>query len=136
MSTAPQSPQQPEAAPQPEAAQPEAQQPAAQPEVSSTRSEVRVRRAPKYSVFIFGGIALGVIVTLIAVAVAPGDDQTPFTQVFGYFVLYGIAAGALVGAIVAVIFDAILGRRARAAETDHTVARSPESGDEVDGKLD
>lgn len=125
MSTAPQSPQQPE------------------PQVSATRDEVRVRRAPKYSVFIFGGIALGIIVTFIAVTVAPGDDQTPFLQAFGYFVLYGIAVGALLGAIVAVIFDAILSRRARSAEGEHTVVETPEEPEEqepedapVDGELE
>lgn len=121
MSTAPDEPQQPE------------------PQVSATRDEVRVRRAPKYPVFIFGGILVGVVVTLIAVVIAPGDDQTPFAQVFGYFVLYGIAVGALVGAVIAVILDAVLSRRGRTAEGERTLVETPE-GDEaeqpVDGELE
>ncbi|BDZ48098.1 hypothetical protein GCM10025867_03390 [Frondihabitans sucicola] len=122
MSTAPQSPQQPE------------------PQVETTRDEVRVRRAPKYPVFIFGGIVLGIVATFIAVAVAPGSDETPFVQAFGYFVLYGIAIGALFGAIVAVIFDAVANRRARSIETERTVVESPEpaenEADPVDGELE
>ncbi|KQQ28742.1 hypothetical protein [Frondihabitans sp. Leaf304] len=109
--------------------------PQPEPQVSATRDEVRVRRAPKYPVFIFGGIVVGVVVTLIAVVAAPGDDQTPFAQVFGYFVLYGIAIGALVGAIVAVILDAILSRRGRSVEGERTVVETPES-DEADQPVD
>lgn len=118
MSTAPQSPQQPE------------------PQVETTRDEVRVRRSPKYSVFIFGGIIVGVIATFIAVAVAPGDDQTPFAQAFGYFALYGIAIGALLGAIVAVIFDAVLARRTRSAEGERESLTLPETDEPVEGELE
>lgn len=112
MSQAPENPQQPE------------------PGASTTRDEVRVRRAPKYPVFIFAGILLGVVATFIAVSLAPGDDGTSFATAFGYFVLYGIAIGALLGAVVAVILDAIANRRARTVETERTVVENP---DEADG---
>jgi MFS family permease len=118
VSTAPQSPQQPE------------------PAASTTSDEVRVRRAPKYPVFIFGGIIIGVIVTIIAVAIAPGAGDVPFLQAFGYFVLYGIVIGALFGAIVAVILDAIANRRARSIETERTIVEVPESTEPVDGELE
>ena len=110
VSTAPQSPQQPE------------------PATSTSSDEVRVRRAPKYPVFIFAGVILGVVVTFVAVALAPGNgDGTPFLQAFGYFVLYGIALGALLGAIVAVILDGIANRRARSIATERTVVETPEA---------
>ncbi|MCU1527045.1 MAG: hypothetical protein JWP75_808 [Frondihabitans sp.] len=119
MSTAPQSPQQPE------------------PQVSATRDEVRVRRAPRYPVFIFGGIIVGVIVTFIAVATAPGkDDGTPFLQAFGYFVLYSIAIGALFGSLVAVLLDWIGTRRAREAEGERIAVETPELDDPIDGELE
>jgi ABC-type Fe3+-siderophore transport system permease subunit len=123
VSTAPQSPQQPE------------------PAASTTRDEVRVRRAPKYPVFIFGGIVVGIVVTFIAVLVAPGAGDTPFLQAFGYFVLYGIAIGALFGAIVAVVLDAIANRRARSVQTERTTVENPESTDPdstdpVEGELE
>jgi hypothetical protein len=120
VSTAPQSPQQPE------------------PQVATTRDEVRVRRAPKYPVFIFGGILVGIVVTFIAVSVAPGrnDDNTPFLQAFGYFVLYGIAIGALFGSIVAVFVDWISGRRARTIQTERVESTVPPADDVVDGELE
>jgi hypothetical protein len=91
---------------------------------STTRDEVRVRRTPKYPVFIFGGMILGVIVTFIAVSAAPGrnDDDTPFLQAFGYFVLYGLAIGACVGSLVAILIDAVLSRRAKSIAADRVRA--------------
>lgn len=124
MSTAPQSPQAPE------------------PEGRTTRDEVRVRRAPKYPVFIFGGIIVGVVVTFIAVSVAPGrdEDPTPFLQAFGYFALYGIAIGACVGSAVAVLADWVSGKRARNVQTERTVVEAREepegSGTAADGSIE
>ena len=86
--------------------------------------------------FIFGGIVVGIVATFIAVLVAPGADETPFLQAFGYFVLYGIAIGALFGAIVAVILDAIANRRARSVQTERTSVESAESTEPVDGELE
>lgn len=98
-------------------------------EIGRVADEVRVRRAPKYPVFIFGGIIIGIIVTFIAVSVAPGrnDDNTPFLQAFGYFVLYGIAIGAAVGSVIAIVIDAISARRARSVATERvTLEPDPE----------
>jgi hypothetical protein len=98
-------------------------------EIERVADEVRVRRAPKYPVFIFGGIIIGIIITFIAVSVAPGrnDDNTPFLQAFGYFVLYGIAIGAAVGSLIAIVIDAISARRARSVATERvTLEPDPE----------
>lgn len=98
---------------------------------STTRDEVRVRRTPKYPVFIFGGMILGVIVTFIAVSVAPGrnDDNTPFLQAFGYFVLYGLAIGACVGSLVAILIDAVLSRGAKNIEAERVSAEGVPEAD-------
>jgi gas vesicle protein len=104
--------------------------------VATTRDEVRVRRAPKYPVFIVGGVIVGVVVTFIAVLVAPGRDATPFAQAFGYFVLYGIAIGAAVGSVVAVVLDAVSSRRARSVETEKTTVETPEADDVLDGEVE
>lgn len=98
---------------------------------STTRDEVRVRRTPKYPVFIFGGMILGVIVTFIAVSVAPGrnDDNTPFLQAFGYFVLYGLAIGACVGSLVAILIDAVLSRGAKNIEAERVSAEGVPQAD-------
>ena len=94
-------------------------------EIERVADEVRVRRAPKYPVFIFGGIIIGIIVTFIAVSVAPGrnDDNTPFLQAFGYFVLYGLAIGACVGSLVAILIDA-----EQYLSCDRLIARSTVAG--------
>lgn len=104
---------------------------------STTRDEVKVRRAPKYGTFILIGVIVGVIVTFIATSVAPGDDQTPFLQAFGYFALYGIAVGALLGAIVAVVFDAVLRRRASNVPAERLERVTPETDEgPLDGELE
>lgn len=95
-----------------------------------------MRRAPKYPVFIFGGIIVGVVVTFIAVVLAPGDPSETFLAVFGYFLLYGIAFGALLGSIVAVIFDAVANRRAREIELERTVVEPAEPLEPLDGELE
>jgi MFS family permease len=103
---------------------------------STSRDEVTVRRAPKYGTFILLGVIVGVIVTFIAVSVAPGKDETPFLQAFGYFVLYGIAIGALLGAVVAVVFDAVYRRRAGSVSAERLERATPESDEPVDGELE
>lgn len=102
-----------------------------------------MRRAPRYPVFIFAGVVVGIIVTFIAVVLAPGaDDGTPFLQAFGYFVLYGIAIGALLGSLVAVAFDAISTRRSRSAEGERIdvvpaePAEPAEPEEPLDGELE
>ncbi|HEY1532029.1 MAG TPA: potassium transporter Trk [Galbitalea sp.] len=80
-------------------------------EESSTR--VRIRRAPKFSVFVVIGALLGVLVALVLTASFPIDPKVGFGPVFGYFAIYGFVAGILVGSLVALVFDRILSRRAK-----------------------
>jgi ethanolamine transporter EutH len=81
------------------------------PDGSETR--VRIRRAPKFSMFLIVGGAAGVIVAFIVTAAFPVDDTVSFGQAFGYLAIYGVTAGVLVGAVIAVILDRVLGRRAK-----------------------
>jgi hypothetical protein len=74
---------------------------------------VRIRRAPKFSVFLVLGALVGILVALILTASYPIDPKVGFGPVFGYFAIYGFVGGLLVGSIVALLFDRILGRRAR-----------------------
>ncbi|GAA4679129.1 hypothetical protein [Frondihabitans cladoniiphilus] len=157
MSTAPEGPQQPEQRPDPSVEPaahlpyeaPAASQrhvpdidpadaPPAEPVVTASRNQVQVRRAPKYSVFIFGGIIVGIIATFVALQLEPGDSGESFLQAFGYFVLYGITFGALLGAIVAVILDAVASRRARSIDSERTTVEVPGEPDDgvVEGELE
>ena len=89
-----------------------------------------IRRAPKLSMFLLMGGALGAIVTFILTAIRPVDPLVGFGPLLGYFMLYGIPAGVFVGAMVGLILD----RRSRRHVTGVSVAHEsvvlpePESG--------
>lgn len=97
---------------------------------------VRVRRAPKYSVFLVVGAALGLITAMI-LTFAFGDDATQslntgFTyssgQVFGFLALIFIPVGLAVFGILALIFDRASRRNTREVTVDReTVQRLPEA---------
>ena len=91
----------------------------------TTRDDVSIRRAPKYPAFIIVGAGLGAIVTFILTALFPVDPTVGFGALFGYFALYGITAGALVGALLALLADRISLRRARAATIELTTVGNP-----------
>ena len=76
-------------------------------------TRVRIRRAPKFSVFLVLGAVLGIFVALVLTASFPIDPRVGFGPIFGYFAIYGFVGGILVGSIVALIFDRVLSRRAR-----------------------
>jgi membrane associated rhomboid family serine protease len=77
--------------------------------------QVRIRRAPKFSVFVVLGALVGVFVSLVLTASFPIDPSVGFGPTFGYFAIYGFVGGILVGCIVALIFDRVLSRRSRIA---------------------
>lgn len=76
-------------------------------------SEVKIRRAPKFGVFLVLGALVGFLVTLILTSQFPADPAVGFIASFAYFCLYGIPAGAALGALVAMVLDVISTRRAR-----------------------
>ncbi|MCY7411821.1 MAG: hypothetical protein LH471_02100 [Salinibacterium sp.] len=83
------------------------------PDVPADTQEVRVRRAPKVPAFLILGAGLGAIVTYILTALYPADPLIGFGALFAYFALFGIPAGTLLGALVALTLDFIASRRAK-----------------------
>ncbi|HYJ48894.1 MAG TPA: potassium transporter Trk [Microbacterium sp.] len=87
---------------------------------------VRVRRAPKYSVFLAAGAGLGILVALILTFAFNGTgDISPNTgmvysqaQVFGFVALICITVGVVVGGVIALILDRVLARRSREVRID------------------
>jgi hypothetical protein len=84
-----------------------------------------VRRAPKYSVFLVAGAALGILVALILTFAFNGTDEPSIEgvvyspgQVFGFLALIGIAVGMALGGILALILDRTMARRARRVMVD------------------
>ena len=137
--------EQPDAA-RPASVQPEPPQPgAAQPGPAQTtvETEVTVRRIPRYSRFLIIGAGLGAVATFILTASFPSDPKVGFGALFGYFLLFGVPAGAVIGAVVAIVLDIGLTRRARTGLAERTtvdplpnedepaVAEAPESPGET-----
>ncbi len=83
------------------------------PEGTTVTTEATVRRAPKVPVFLILGALVGFIVTLSLTASFPTDPTVGFPATFGYFLLYGIPAGTVLGGIVAVVLDRVSARRAK-----------------------
>jgi F0F1-type ATP synthase assembly protein I len=79
-------------------------------EPDESETNVRIRRAPKFSVFVVLGALVGILLALVLTASFPIDPKVGFGPVFGYFAIYGFVGGILVGCIVALIFDRILSR--------------------------
>lgn len=119
------------------------EQPSPEPSDSaSTRERVVVRRAPK----VWGFLALGAIVGVVAALVLtfvfrPADggptvteDGTQFglTQVFGFLLVCLVPIGAALGALVAIVLDRVLSRRAVEIDVDRIDVAS--ASDEWDGR--
>jgi hypothetical protein len=68
-------------------------------------ARIRIRRAPKIPTFLILGGGLGAIVSFILTALFPVDPAVGFGALFGYFALYGVTGGVLLGAIVAIVLD-------------------------------
>jgi hypothetical protein len=116
------------------------ERPVPAPNAVTSPDQVTIRRAPRFSVFILGGAVLGFLVTVIVVALTMGIDRgnqqetTGFAGLVGYFSLYGVSIGMLVGAVVAVVLDRVSSRRA-ARLTAERIAVDP-APETVDGELE
>ena len=92
---------------------------------------VRVRRAPKYSVFLAVGAALGLLVAMILTFVFNGtggiSSNTGLvysqSQVFGFLALIFITVGIVAGGVTALILDRVLARRTREITVDRESVR-------------
>jgi hypothetical protein len=119
----------------------------ADPTPPPSSDEVTIRRAPKFGVFIVGGGLLGFVVTIVVVALTMNIDRTnaasvtgtsasegSFWNLVGYFSLWGISIGLVIGAIVAIVLDRVLGRRAARLTAERVDVVPPT--ETVDGELD
>jgi hypothetical protein len=93
---------------------------------TDTVTEVRVRRAPRLPVFLVLGALLGAIATFIVTAtVGQVDPKVGFAATFGYFCLYGVPAGVVVGALIALLLDRRSQRRSRIVSAEHERVAPP-----------
>jgi hypothetical protein len=95
---------------------------------SAERREIIVRRAPKYVPFLILGALVGIAA---AAVVAYGLPETPSFDagsVFGFFLVLFAAAGAVLGAVVALILD----RRSVKRQQRAVVESVPDSEPDTD----
>lgn len=94
--------------------------------------EMRIRRAPRIGMFLLAGAVLGAVVTLaLTLAFWTGADAGPglgevgFGARLAYFLVFGIPAGLVVGALVALVLDRMSSRSSRMV----SVERIPMDGE-------
>lgn len=92
---------------------------AAAPHTTSESEQVRIRRAPKLSMFLVVGGALGVIVALVLTSAFEIDPAVGFGATFGYLALYSIPMFIVVAALLALLLDWRSSRRAREVTIQH-----------------
>jgi hypothetical protein len=96
---------------------------------------VRVRRAPKFSVFLLVGAAVGLLVAMILTFAFDGTDYaSPNTglvystgQVFGFLALICIPVGLAVAGVIALLLDRRSSRRAASVTVDHESVHGDET---------
>lgn len=76
---------------------------------------VTIRRAPKYGAFILLGALLGVAAAVLLTFLFPENERYSRSQVLGYLLVFGAAAGIGLGGITAWVVDRLLSRRGPAA---------------------
>lgn len=91
-----------------------------------TTQQVILRRAPKFPAFLILGGGLGAAVTYILTGLFPVDPTVGFGALFAYAALYGITAGVVLGALVAIVLDRIATARAKTHSAQVTVSRPTE----------
>ncbi|MET0829909.1 MAG: potassium transporter Trk [Microbacterium sp.] len=92
---------------------------------------VRVRRSPKYSVFLAVGAVFGILAAMILTFAYNGTGDTSpntglvysQTQVFGFLALICITVGVVLGGVTALILDRVLARRTREVIVDRESVR-------------
>jgi hypothetical protein len=118
--------------PQPDPATPGPSTPGPSTPISSTPDErhtARVRRSPRILNFVIAGLILGVILALILTSAFPTDGEFTTPQVFGFLLLFIGTACGILGAVVALIVDLALSRRAKEIEVDRELVDQGEDPD-------
>lgn len=97
------------------------------PTPTPVEAQVGIRRAPKYSVFLLMGAALGALAAMILTFAFPATDEYSPGQVFGYLLLLCAVLGLALGGFVAWLFDAASRRRTRTAQAERSALADPDA---------
>ena len=88
-------------------------------------TQASIRRAPKFGAFLVVGGGLGLIATLVLTSLFPADPRVGFAASFAYFALFGVPAGVLIGALLALLFDRRSRKRAKSVTVERTEEHPP-----------
>lgn len=88
-------------------------------ETDVTSDAVTVRRAPRYGRFLVLGGLVGAVIALILTVTFPDNAEFDKGQVFGFLLLACGAIGVALGALVALLLDRALAKRAGSAVAEH-----------------
>lgn len=99
---------------------------------SVAESRVSIRRAPKLPIFLILGGGFGAVVTFILTASFEADPLVGFGASLGYFMLYGVPAGVVLGTIVGLALDRRSRRRAREVTVQHESVQQPEQAEVIE----
>ncbi|GAC1451028.1 MAG: hypothetical protein PVSMB10_06000 [Pseudarthrobacter sp.] len=97
-------------------------------EMPAERREVTVRRAPKYVPFLMLGAVVGVAVAAVVAYALPGDGSFDRGAVFGFFLITFCAAGAILGAVAALVLDRRSVKRQERAVVEAVPESEPDDG--------
>ncbi|TLM83111.1 hypothetical protein [Pseudarthrobacter sp. NamE5] len=99
-------------------------------ELPAERREITVRRAPKYVPFLILGALVGVGAAAVAAFSVPANPSFDAGAVFGFFTVAFAAAGAILGAVVALVLD----RRSIKRQERAVVESVPDSEPDTDSQ--
>lgn len=111
--------------------------PSTTPGAGAHIERVRVRRAPKFSVFLLVGAGLGLLTAMILTFAFDGSTgESPNTglvytsgQVFGFLALICVAVGVAVFGVLALILDRASRRSAREVTVDRETVQGSDASD-------
>ena len=91
--------------------------------------KVQIRRAPKIPAFMIVGGGIGAVTSFVLTNLFPVDPAVGFLALFGFFSLFTISAGVVLGAVLALVLDRRSRKRTRTVgvEVERTEAPPEDS---------
>jgi NO-binding membrane sensor protein with MHYT domain len=99
-------------------------------EETPDRRAVTVRRAPKYVPFLIAGALVGAAVAAVIAYGMPADEGYNANAVFGFFLTFCAAGGAVLGAVAALLLDRRSVRRSERAVVESVPDSVPDTDDD------
>ncbi|WP_411374546.1 hypothetical protein ACLH0K_16100 [Arthrobacter sp. MPF02] len=97
-------------------------------EPPAERREITVRRAPKYVPFLVLGALVGIAAAAMVAYALPGSESFDRGAVFGFFMVMLAGAGAILGAVLALILDRRSVKRRQRAVVESVPDSEPDTG--------